>query len=202
MSTRTHFVAIASIDPIRDAVASGDGALAEAIMTRYVNGLRAEYGGDEDVEEEADEFREYVTSMIMCRSAPRTEPGCWNYVIKLLAEHFNLSPDRDLPFNEGWKHYHVWKPYRGMVARHVTPASNKSLEYLENGRPLKGAEIDHDGCVFAWLAPDEVRELHQSLSKLEPAVITDEDLADFHDGLVESLKIIGDRNAVLFMAAH
>ncbi|HEY7152407.1 MAG TPA: hypothetical protein VH575_00465 [Gemmataceae bacterium] len=203
MSTRTHFVSITSIDPIREAVASNDDALVDAVMTQYTNQLRKEYDDEEEIDnDELEEFREYVESMILCPSPPEKEPGCWNYVIELLAKHFKLKPDDKLPFNDDWKHYHVWEAYRALVAAHITPESDKSLKYLENGRPLKGSRIDHDGCVFGWLAPDEVKELYRSLSQLDKAVITDEDLLEFHDGLVKSLKIISKRNAVLLMAAH
>jgi len=204
MSTRTRFVSITSIDPIREAVASNDDALVDIVMNRYTNQLRKEYDDEEEIDnDELEEFREYVESMILCPSPPKKEPGCWNYVIELLAKHFKLKPDDKLPFNEeDWKHYPVWESYRTLVAAHITPESDKSLKYMENGRPLKGSRIDHDGCVFGWLAPNEVKELYRSLSRLDEAVVTDEDLLDFHDGLVKSLKIISDRNSVLFMAAH
>jgi hypothetical protein len=204
MSTRTHFVSITSIDPIREAVASNDSALVDAVMTRYTNQLRKEYRDDEEIDNaELDEFREYVESMMLCPSPPKKEPGCWNYVIELLVKHFKLKPDDKLPFNDDdWKHYQVWGDYRALVAAHITPESDKSLKYLEDGRPLKGSRIDHDGCVFGWLTPDEVEGLYRSLSQLDNVVITDEDLLDFHEGLVKSLKIISDRNSVLFMAAH
>jgi hypothetical protein len=203
MSTRTHFTAITSIEPIRDAVASGDEALVEAIMAQQAGELRDEEDDEvEEDEEEDEEFREYAESMIQCRKPPREEPGCWNYVIAALAKHLGLAPNDDLPINDDWKHYHIWEPYRAAVAGQVTPDSARSLKHLEDGRPLRGSRIDHDGCVFAWLAPDETKELHRSLSRLDKTLFEDENLAEFHEGLVESLKIIADRDAALFMAAH
>lgn len=202
MSTRTHIVSITKLDPIRDSVASNNDALVEAVMARYVDGLREEYDGEEPDEDELEEFREYVESMIKCPETPEEEPGCWNYVVELLAAHFNLELEDDYPFNEGWKHYQVWEPYRKMLAGHITADCDASLQHMQDGRPLKGSRIDHDGCVFGWLAPEEVAELHESLSQLDDALITDEDLADFHETFVESLQAIRDRNAVLFMAAH
>jgi hypothetical protein len=202
MSTRTHLVSISSIDPIRNAVASGDEGLVEAVLTRYADQARERYGEEID-EDSLGEFREYVESMILCAKPPKAEPGAWNYVIEHLAGHFQLAPDRELPFNdEDWKHYYVWEEYRGMVAGHLSAKSKQSLEYLENGRPLRGSKIDHDGCMFGWLAPDEVKELHGALAGIDRAAITDEEMEDFHDWLVESLKMVGDRNAVLFVAAH
>ena len=207
MSTRTYFLSITSLDPIRDAVASKDDSLVEAVMTRYEREQRAEVDEDEgveedDLQEELEEFRGYVESMILCPSPPRKEPGCWNYVIERLAEHFKLKPNHKLPFNEGWKHYHVWEMYRALVAGHLTPQSRKSLKFMEDGRPLKGARIEHDGCVFGWLTPEEVKELHQSLLQVDRALITDPDLLEFHDQLVKSLKMVSKRKSVLFMKAH
>jgi hypothetical protein len=207
MSTRTYFLSITSIDPIRDAVASNDDSLVEAVMTRYQRQRGAEEDEDEEIDEDdsdedLEEFREYVESMILCPSPPRKEPGCWNYVIELLAEHFKLKPNHKLPFNEGWKHYHVWEMYRPLVTGHVTPQSRKSLKFMEDGRPLKGARIEHDGCAFGWLTLEEVKELHQSLSQVDRALITDRDLLEFHDVLVKSLKMVSKRNDVLLMKAH
>lgn len=206
MSTRTRLVSVASIEPIRDAVASGDKALVEAIIARHASDLREESGDEDDLEDEAgeedEEFREYVESMIACRKPPRAEPGCWNYVIEPLAAQLKLSPDDDLPFNEeDWKHYGVWEEYRDAVSGHVTAESARSLKHLEEGRPLRGSRIDHDGCAFAWLAPEEVKEMHRSLSGLDPDLFEDGDLGDFHEGLVSSLKRISDRGAALFLAA-
>src|SRR5262245_33341525 len=103
MSTRTHLVSITSIDRIREAAPANDAALVEAVMKRYADESRGE--DDDEDDEDLAEFREYVEGMILCRKPPKDEPGCWNYVIELLAEHFKLKPDGNLPFNEGWKHY-------------------------------------------------------------------------------------------------
>lgn len=202
MSTRTHVVSITSLEPIRDAVASNDDALVDAVMKRYAADLQEEYDGEEPDEDDLEEFQEYVESMIKCPKPPKEEPGCWNYVIELLAAHFNLGLENDYSFNEGWKQYYVWEPYRRMLAGHITPDADTSLQHMENGRPLHGSRIDHDGCVFGWLAPNEVAALHDALSKIDSSLITDEDLVDFHETWVESLKAVRDRNAVLFMAAH
>ncbi len=203
MSTRAHLVSITSIDPIRDAVASNDVSLVESVLAIYEKELRSEGYDEETVDYELEEYRENLESMILCRSPLKSEPGCWNYLIKLLAKHFKLKTSEKLPFNNhDWKHYHVWESYRPLVANHITPQSKKSLKHLEDGRPLKGSRIDHDGCAFGWLALDEVKELYHSLSQLDKALITDRDLLKFHDGLIKSLKIISDRNDALFMAAH
>lgn len=198
MSTRDYFLSITEVGPIRDAVASGNQALVEAVVSLRMKALREEFGEDED----DPEFREYAESMIACKSPPKAEPGCWNYVVEHLAKHLRLEPNADLPFNEGWKHYYSWKPYRKLVKKHVTPQAMTSLRYLEDGRPLRGTSIDHDGCVFAWLSADEVRELNDSLSRLDATVISDVGLIDFHETLVESLQMISAESKSLFMGAH
>lgn len=198
MSTRDYFLSVTTIDPIRDAVASGDGAMVEAVVALRKKALKEEFGEDED----DPEFRKYAESMINCKSPLEAEPGCWNYVVEHLAMHLGLEPNASLPFNEGWKHNYSWEPYRELVKRHVTPQSMTSLGYLDDGRPLRGTRIDHDGCLFAWLSADEVRELNDSLSRLDAAVISDDDLIDFHETLVESLQMISAESKALFMGAH
>jgi hypothetical protein len=205
MSTRMHFGSVSSIDPIRDAVASGDRKLADAVIALYEKEMRNESGDeDEEGDEEDDEFRGWVEDMILCRTPPKKEPGCWNYVIQYLARHLKLKLNERLPANDGWKHYHAWEPYRARVAGRITPQSKQSLKYLDEGRPLKGTKIDHDGCTFAWLTPDEVRELHQSLSPIAPDAVGNESdgLAEFHEVFVDTLKAIARRKAVLLLRSH
>ena len=200
MSTRDYFCSIASIDPIRDAVASGDDALVEAVISLRTQARMEEFG--EESQEDAACFRNIAESMIKCDSPPALEPGCWNYVFEYIARHQMRRPDKNLPFNEGWKHYECWKPYRKLVASHVPPQSMTILEHLEHGRPLCGRKVDHDGCVFAWLTPDEVKELTESLACLPDSVIADPDLADFHSALVESLRLITSESSTLLLSAY
>src|SRR5262245_19366004 len=97
MSTRMHFVSITSIAPIRDAIASNDAELVEAVVSREESKVREYYDNDiddDDLEEELESIREGAESMIMCDAPPTAEPGCWNYVIENLADHFNLHPQR------------------------------------------------------------------------------------------------------------
>ena len=201
MSTRMNFGSVSSIDPIRDAVASGDRELADAVIALYEKEMRDE-SGDED--EDDDEFRGWVEDMILCRTPPKAEPGCWTYVIVYLARQLELKLNERLAANDGWKQYHVWEPYRARVAAHITPLSKQSLKSLDEGRPLKGTRIDHDGCMFAWLTPDEVRELHQSLSPIAPDAVGDESdgLAEFHEVFVDTLKAVARRKAALLLRSH
>lgn len=201
MSTRTHFLSVSSIEPIQRAVASNDRALVESLMERYARQRRERFGEDPDARDLA-EFRDYVESMILCASPPAEERGCWNYVIELLAEHLSLNPDSDLPFNEfDWKHFWVWEDYIDSVANLVDAPSQTSLTLLAEGRPLKGERLDGDGCVFAWLNSREVKDLANALESVDSSILSDE-LIEFHDALVASLKSIEKKGHVLFEAAH
>ncbi len=202
MSTRTHIASLTSLDPIRNAIGSNDETLVKNIMERYAVELKDEYDGEEPDEDELEEFKEDVESMVMCPEPPNEEPGCWNYVVPLLAAHYGLAYEDDYSFNFGWKHLYVWDIYRNMLAGHITPEIDASLQHIEDGRPFQGSQIDPDGCVFGWLTPDEVTILYKALSQIDNALITDEDMIDFHTTWVETLKAIHDRNAVLFMSAH
>ena len=175
-------------------------SLVNALIDRYSAQYDADELGDEDIQEDIAERRSWAESMINCKSPPKKEPGCWHYFVEDLAQHLELDPNSELSVNEGWKHYHSWKPYRKLVKRHISRQSMKCLGHLESGRPLRGKKIDHDGCVFAWLSTPEVEELHESLSKLDSAVVTEE-WADFHETLVESLKVVRDQARELFMGA-
>jgi hypothetical protein len=201
MSTRDYFCSVNSIDPISAVVGSNDGRLVDALIEKYSSQYDADELKDEYVCEAIEERREWAESMIKCTSPPKKEPGCWHYFFEDLALHFGLEPDSELPFNEGWKHYYSWSPYRKLIKKHISRQSMKSLGYLESGRPLRGKKVEHDGCVFAWLSPEEVRELHHSLSALDRTVITD-DWIDFHETLTESLQIVSSQSKYLFMGAQ
>lgn len=202
MSIRTYLFSIASMEPIRAAVGSNDRSLVEALVARRRNKLRERYS-EAEIEADApyDSFPQLAAEMIACESPPKEEPGAWYRVIEQLAAHLGLAPDAHLPFNEGWGHYDTWRTYRAAVAGHVTQESERSLELLQNGRPLRGSSVEHDGCVFSWLTPDEVKELHRSLSPLDAGLFTDDD-TDIHEDFVTSLQMIRDRGAWLFLAAH
>ncbi|HUG69506.1 MAG TPA: hypothetical protein VMM76_17275 [Pirellulaceae bacterium] len=201
MSTRDYFFSITSIEPIRAVVGSRDETLVNALIETYASQYDPATLEDEDVQDDIEERRSWADSMINCERVPKKEPGCWNYFVEDIARHLGLEPDSNLPFNEGWKHNCSWQPYRNIVKRHVTRQSGRSLAHLEDGRPLRGKRIDYDGCLFGWLTADEVKELHQSLSQLHDALIANTDFVDFHETLVESLKIVSSDSRDLFMGA-
>lgn len=199
MSMRTSFVSMISIDLIRDAIGCGNQSIVEALIKRRNDALRKRHGDDVD---EDPEFRHFIESMLLCSPPPAAEPGCWNYVVTLLAEHLGLAPDNNLPFNEGFKHLYTWGPYREELAGQIPEETDRLLEYIEDGRPLKGKQIDHDGCSFAWLTPAETSELYAALSAVDADEFADEDLEDVHELIVESLEIVCGEGAALFVAAH
>lgn len=182
MSSRTYMVSLQSLEPIRRAVGSKDPALLDALLQAA--------GEDED-------FRSYAEAMIM-GSPPAKEPGCWNYLVEPLAQHFGLSPRR-LPLDD-WKHYYVWEDYRSTADPLLSEQGKKLLEFMESGRPFAGSSIDHDGCMFAWLTAAEAQSLLDELTAIEAATFGD--LDEFHEELVESLQGTVDRNADLFIGAH
>ena len=181
MSTRTYAVALQSIEPIRKAVGSKDRGLLDALV-----------GGLED-----DDFRSYAEGMIM-GTPPKQEPGCWNYLVVPLAEHFGLSPHR-LPLDD-WKHYHVWEDYRSMADPLLSEPGKQLLGFLESGRAFVGSGIDQDPCTFAWLTAAEAKSLLEELTALDPEEFGE--LDEFHEELVESLRETVNRNADLFFGAH
>ncbi len=182
MSTRTYMIALQSLEPIKTAIGSKDEALLEALL--------AAVGDDED-------FQEYARGMIM-NPRPANEPGCWNYLVRPLAEHFGLGPTR-LPLDD-WKHYYVWQDYRAIAEPLISPAAQKLLQLLESGRPFHGSAIDHDGCMFAWLSPDEVCSLLSDLSGIDADKFGD--LDEFHQQLVTSLQGASGKQRALFLGAH
>ena len=202
MSTRTHISSIISIDQIRNTIASNDESLVKSLVERYENALREEYDGDDPDEAELVEFQETVGEMIKCSSPPKVEPGSWTYVFETLAYHFELNWQDDYSINEDWKHYQIWELYRMMISKTIATESDFALEYLQEGRPLRGSKVEHDGSVFGWLEQTEVAGLHESLAMVDPSAISDPELGNFHDSFVATLKRIKDRNDVLLMGAH
>lgn len=175
-------VALESLDPIKNAIGSQDEGLLAALATAL---------GDDK------EFQSYARAMIM-GSRTEHEPGCWNYMVEPLAEHLGLSPVR-LPL-EGWKHYSVWKDYRSIAGAFVTPEAQQLLGYMESGRPFHGSKIDHDGCMFAWLNPDEAESLLGELSGINAEEFRV--LDGLHEELLESLDASVTKKNAVFLGAH
>ncbi len=185
MSTRTHLFSISSLVPIQNAIASRDESLVEAALQAY--------------DREDEDYRAFAESMIMVKKAPRKERGEWCFMIESLAEHFDLSLER-LPL-EDYKHFYIWPDYREVVEPHLPRGINLLLEFLEEGRPLRGKKIISDGCLFGWLALQEVKDLHQALTSLDEDEVHVDDFDEFHEELVESLQLTAERDAMLLMTA-
>ena len=183
MSARTYALAIQSLGPIRAAIGSRDSSILDGLVA--------------NLDENYPELRDYAKDMIM-QASPGHEPGCWNYLIEPLASHIGLQVER-LPM-EDWKHYAVWREYRSVIESQLSTAAQPLLEWLENGRALLGSDIKQDGCTFAWLSTAEAALLLNELSSVD----TDEfdDLADFHEELVDALQYAVEHNMELFLGAH
>jgi hypothetical protein len=202
MSMRDGVFSVTSVNSICDVIASGDDVLSRKLCAEHA----AQYVGDdlldEVVQQDIEERRSIVESMIHCNSPPEKEDGGWGLLLEEIARHLGLDPRPDLPFNEGWKHVYVWKAYRPAVKKHVSRQSRRSLEYLDDGRPLLGKQVDGgQGCLFAWLSADEVQELYGSLSQLDDTIIADAEMVAFHETLVESLQIVSAQQRDLILVA-
>ena len=183
MSTRTYALSIKSLDPIRNAIASQDQAAFDAVV--------AEYDADDE------DRREYAKSMILIDNPPAKEPGCWNYVVAPLAKHLGLQPDY-LAIDD-WKHYGAWEDYTATAKSHISDESLSLLEHIKSGRPFRGSEIAHDGCLFGWLANAECKALLDSLRDLDAEAFRD--LDELHEELIDSLQTVVDNDADMFIGA-
>ena len=183
MSSRTYMLAVESIEPIRQAIGSADQAILDGIAA--------------NLDREKPHHLEYAQSMIMS-ARPKKEPGCWNYLVKPLAQHLGLAVEQ-LPMDD-WKHYAVWEEYRKIVDPQVSAEALDLLKMLAGGRPFQGTTINHDGCVFAWLSTAEAAQLLDALAPVE--IDEDDDLADFHRELTSSLQFVVTNKMDLFAGAH
>src|SRR4051812_47569999 len=128
MSMRDLIFSITSIEPIRNAVASGDDALMRTLVAEGAAQYTEDDLRDEVVQQDIDEHRSNTESFLTCASPPKKEPGGWSVLLEDVARHLGLAPRSDLPFNDGWKHTYCWRAYRKAVDRHVTRQSRTSLE--------------------------------------------------------------------------
>lgn len=183
MSARTYALAIQSLGPIRAAIGSRDSSILDGLVA--------------NLDQSYPEFRDYAKDMIM-QACPRHEPGCWNYLIEPLANHLGLLVER--LSMEDWKHYALWREYRPLIESQLSTAVEPLLESLENGRALLGSGVKQDGCTFAWLSTAEAAMLLSELSSVD----TDEfdDLADFHEELVNALQYVVLHDMELFLGAQ
>jgi hypothetical protein len=202
MSMRTALYAVTSLQPIRQAIASGDSKLVEALV-ELNNGDEDDSELDsemlEELEEERHEFRQQAEGMILCEVPPASEPGSWCYLIQHLATYLELEMER-LALDD-WKHNYCWEPYRKPLSKLISPAAMSLLSHLENGRPLCGKKIADNGCSFAWLSAAETKELLQSLKAVPPKTFSNDEMQDFHLEIVESLEDAVTRNAEVFFTA-
>jgi len=183
MSTRTYALSVKSLDPIRDAIASKDQTAFDAVVAEY--------------EPDDEDRRSYARSMILVDTPPTKEPGCWNYVVEPLAKHFGLQPDY-LAIDD-WKHYGAWEDYIATAKAHVSDEAISLLEHIQSGRPFRGSEIDHDGCLFAWLSNAECKTMLDALHDLDAEAFGE--LDELHEELIDSLQTVVNNDAEMFIGA-
>lgn len=185
MSARTYALSLKSLSPIRDAIASQNAVMYSAVV--------AQFDADDT------DRRDYARSMILVAEPPAKEPGCWNYVVEPLAKHLGLDP-KYLAIDD-WKHYAAWEGYRSAAETTLSAEANKLLGYIESGRPFRGTEINHDGCLFAWLTNAECTALLAELEEIDAEFFADIDLDELHEELIESLRSVVDSGAEMFIGA-
>ena len=183
MSTRTYALSLKSLDPIREAIASQNQTAFDAVVAGY----------DPDDEDR----REYAKSMILIDTPPAKEPGCWNYVVEPLARYFGLQPEY-LAIDD-WKHYSAWEDYIATAESHISNEAALLLKHIKSGRPFRGTEIDHDGCLFGWLSNAECKALLDALRDLDAAMFGE--LDELHEELVESLTTVVSNDSEMFIGA-
>lgn len=198
-------IAVKSIEPLRNVVGSKDQSLYDSLLKSAKQQLETEYGrnsDDDDFQEQLDETKAELQRMILKSPPPKTEPGCWIYLIRDIVKAQKLEIKVNFPFNKGYKHSYVWQQYRTLVSSRLTKAALEALRHLEIGRPLHGKKIDYDGCVFAWLTQPEIAALHESLSKIPDANVGDKELEEFHADVVAALAALKKKKCDLVLGAH
>jgi hypothetical protein len=208
MSSRPGIYPIKEIEPIRQALGSGDETLIDRIRETYLRLERERYeemlrtpvdeddeyahetqvGEFEVDEDELESISEVARSFVEGELVDDSEPGVWFQAIELLALHLGL---RESPhgLNEGWKSF-AWRAYFDRVAGWLSDGPRVLLDHLVSGRPLKAKALDPDGCMFGWLTSPEVSELLAALRELgesHPEVVSEDFFPDFHADLVKGL---------------
>lgn len=208
MSTRCFIISVPSLDPIRDAIGSQDASLVEALMNYQREELDEEYGDDpdedeqEEIKEQLEEFEASVASMIRCTTPPVKEPGSWHFLATAIIEHLELDEFSAYSFNDGWKQYQTWEPYRVEISKQISAKANSLLLHLEKGRPFKGTAIEEDDYIYGWLTLEEVQTLHDSLKPLDPTLFVEEWMQLFHQQLLETLAGVAQREHELLLTAE
>jgi hypothetical protein len=113
----------------------------------------------------------------------------------------HMSMRSRLPYNEfDWKHLCVFDDYTSHLMHLLDKRSMQLLQHLADGRPLRGQQLDGDGCLFAWLTSGEVKELATALSSIDGETLG-RDMPEFHECLEDSLDVVSrDGHALLLIA--
>ena len=208
MSLRDRFVAVKSIDELRRVIASGDVELRAKLAERYDKILSDEYGDADDLDaDEAAELKDErkaiaraLDRIVMSERPPAREHGDWSGAFELIAELNGLLIRARFPIDT-YKHLHTWEPYRKRIRKQVSPDVAQLLAHLERGRPLRGASMESDWAMYAWLDGGEIACLHDALVRVALGDDNGSGLADFHKVLLASLKKLRTKGAELLLVA-
>jgi|GEM_PF-5876500 len=218
MSVRPTIYPLIDIEPIRQAIGSGDSSLIERVREAYIRVEEERSREDEllddellDQDEFADELEPWeldeeelrdltklTKAFVNGKYVRNREPGIWRQVIVYLAHALGLTSSIHPLFDE-WSR-DAWSEYLAGISTELPEGPRRSLVHLVEGRSLTGREIERDGSSFAWLTSSEASELLNSLRAVPPDCVQafgEDWLRDFHGELIECLSACEGRCLLL-----
>ena len=132
---------------------------------------------------EVDKFRDLARRFVEGRLDD--EQGRWKTRLDRLARGLGLLQTK-YPINDDWQ-WMAWCDYHAEVISQLPEDARQLLAWLVEGRPLKEEGIVADGCYYAWLDKDEIKQLHTAISALQVSEESMGELTEFHEELLSWL---------------
>jgi hypothetical protein len=192
------------LEKMRAMFGSRDAAAYKAAADAF----KEEFGGDEDEDEEEREEAEKV--LAVCRRAIfegvpfdglDAEDSSHVRAASILA---SVGQKHKFTSFEDWKVTHVFPPFFKDYAKALPPRGRELLTFLAEGRPLFGRSVNTDWSYCAYMALDEVKELHAALAQLReqrPELKGEGYLYGFVDALMQGLAEVIKRRQDLWLDA-
>ena len=182
------------------------GSRDEAVVEAAAGILRKQFDLDEAEEEWADEAAEEVEqALTICRRAvfdgvpfPDLEVEDDEHAIAASALAVVGQEHRGTSFG-GWKVTHVFHPFLRDHSAALSPRGRELMSFLDEGRPIFGRKNGSGWAYYAYLASDEVKDLHAALVELQqthPKLKGEAYLDGFVDALVQALAAISRKRKV------
>jgi hypothetical protein len=178
VSMRPMIYPVSAVEPLRRAYGSHD----EALINRIVD-EESRHEKLEQASSEVDKFRDLARRFVEGRLDD--EQGRWKANLYRLARGLGLL-QTEYPINEDWK-WMARCDYHAEVVSQLPEDARQLLTWLVEGRPLKEEAIVADGCYYAWLDKDEIKQLHTAISALEVSEESMGELMEFHEELLSWL---------------